>query len=171
MTSETLIVEQQDGWMTVWFNRPEVRNALSNDVIEELTDLLSAVRDDRSVRGISLRGKGGTFCAGGDIKDFKSVFQGGSTHADIASASSKGGELFHLLNAMPQVVIILVEGAAIAGGLGILCTGGRRRRDPRCQIRDHGNIHRHPAGSDRPLRCAPGRTLHGAQADAHRCPF
>ncbi len=120
---QNLIVERQDGWMRIWFNRPEVRNALSNDVIDELIDVLTPVREDRSVRGISFRGKGGVFCAGGDIKGFKAVFQGGSDVADIMRASSKGGQLFHLINEMPQVVVMLVEGAAIAGGLGIMCTG------------------------------------------------
>lgn len=122
-TESGLIVEHQDGWMRIWFNRPEVRNALSNEVIGELIAILTPLRDDRSVRGISFRGKGGMFCAGGDIKGFKAVFQGGNNAADIAQASSKGGQLFQLINEMPQVVVMLIEGAAIAGGLGVMCTG------------------------------------------------
>lgn len=122
-SGQNLVVERQEGWMRIWFNRPEVRNALSSEVIEELIDVLTPVREDRSVRGISFRGKGGVFCAGGDIKGFKAVFQGGSDVADIVRASSRGGQLFHLINEMPQVVVMLVEGAAIAGGLGIMCTG------------------------------------------------
>lgn len=122
-TARNLIVERQDGWMRIWFNRPDVRNALSGEVIDELIDVLTPLREDRTVRGISFRGKGGVFCAGGDIKGFKAIFQGGNDATDIMRASSKGGQLFQLINEMPQVVIMLVEGAAIAGGLGILCTG------------------------------------------------
>jgi len=124
MTAENIILEKSDGWMTIWFNRPEVRNALSNEVIDELTAILKGVRDDRSVRGITFRGKGNIFCAGGDIKGFKAVFQGGELDAgDVARVSRVAGELFNLVNQMPQVVVMLVEGAAIAGGLGLVCTG------------------------------------------------
>ena len=72
--------------------------------------------------------KGGVFCAGGDLKSFKANFQGGAQSVeDIAAASRKTGELFDLLNEMPQVVVILVEGAAMAGGLGMVCTANYTR--------------------------------------------
>jgi len=73
------------------------------------------VRDDRSVRGITLRGNGGVFCAGGDLKGFS------GTDADILAMSKGGGALFALVASMPQVVVALVEGAAVAGGLGLAC--------------------------------------------------
>jgi isohexenylglutaconyl-CoA hydratase len=85
---------------------------------------LGAVRDDRAVRGITLRGKGGVFCAGGDLKGFKANYQGGAQSVEHVAASSRAaGEMFDLINEMPQVVVMLVEGAAIAGGLGMVCTG------------------------------------------------
>lgn len=119
-----LILELANGWLTVWFNRPEARNALSQELTDELRAVMRAVRDDRSVRGITLRGKGGVFCAGGDLKGFKANFQGGAQSVDdVAAASRAGGEMFDLINEMPQVVVVLVEGAAIAGGLGMVCTG------------------------------------------------
>lgn len=120
--TEHLILERGDGWLTVWFNRPETRNALAQEMVDELVDVLHRVREDRSVRGITLRGKGGWFCAGGDLKSFKSDFQGGSPdRARVVAASRAAGELFDLVNEMPQVVVILVEGAAMAGGLGMVC--------------------------------------------------
>ena len=121
--AENLVLDQDDGWLTIWFNRPESRNALAQEMTNELVAVLAAVRDDRSVRGITIRGKGGWFCAGGDLKSFKSSFQGGEQNvADIAKASRAAGEMFDLINEMPQVVVILVEGAAMAGGLGMVCT-------------------------------------------------
>lgn len=128
--TEHLVTDLEGDWLTVWFNRPEARNALSSELASELRLVLEAVRDDRSVRGITLRGKGGVFCAGGDIKGFKAVFQGGGGEDgeqqsidDIAEASRATGELFGLIDQMPQVVVMLVEGAAMAGGLGIVCSG------------------------------------------------
>ncbi len=120
--TENLLLEQDAGWLTIWFNRPDNRNALSKELTTELKEVLNAVRDNQKIRGITLRGKGGVFCAGGDLKGFKNNYQGGSqTIEDIAAASRQGGQMFDLINELPQVVLILVEGAAIAGGLGMVC--------------------------------------------------
>ncbi len=84
---DNLLLELDAGWLTIWFNRPENRNALSQGLTDDLCSVLNTVRDDRSVRGLTLRGKGGFFCAGGDLKSFKSNFQGGAQGAeDIALA-------------------------------------------------------------------------------------
>ena len=120
--TENILLEQDAGWLTIWFNRPDNRNALSKELTTELKEVLNAVREKNNIRGITLRGKGGVFCAGGDLKGFKNNYQGGSqTVEDIAAASRQGGQMFDLINELPQVVLILVEGAAIAGGLGMVC--------------------------------------------------
>ena len=120
--TENILLEQDAGWLTIWFNRPDNRNALSKELTTELKEVLNAVRDKKNIRGITLRGKGGVFCAGGDLKGFKNNYQGGSqTVEEIAAASRQGGQMFDLINELPQVVLILVEGAAIAGGLGMVC--------------------------------------------------
>lgn len=118
-----LDLDLDGGWLTIWFNQPETRNALTTELTTDLVATLEAVRDDRSVRGITLRGRGGIFCAGGDLKSFKSMAsgQGNATRADIAEMSKGGARMFELVNTMPQVVIALVEGAAMAGGLGMAC--------------------------------------------------
>lgn len=110
-----------DGWLTIWFNSPDNRNALSETLIEDFTQTLRAVKDDRSVRGITIRGKGGIFCAGGDLKSFSAGQSGGATHDDFAVMNRGAGDMFDLIMSMPQVVIAYVEGAAIAGGLGLMC--------------------------------------------------
>ena len=119
-----LVLEPENGWLRIWFNRPEARNALSDGLIAELRRILEQVARDDRIRGITLRGKGDVFCAGGDLKAFRSVFQGEEQNVDdVLRASRAGGELFGRLNTMPQVVLMLVDGAAMAGGLGIVCTG------------------------------------------------
>jgi len=116
------LLERDTDWLTVWFNRPDARNALSHDVSTELNAIVAAVREDRSIRGVTLRGKGKVFCAGGDIKGFQNVFQGGELNLDDVAASNAGtGELFNSINTLPQVVVVLVQGAAIAGGMGLTC--------------------------------------------------
>ena len=94
-------------------------------MVAELRAVFGAVRDDRSVRGITLRGNGGVFCAGGDLKGFGSRLGGADSEAnvrDVAAMSRTAGELFGMLDETPQVLLILVEGAAVAGGLGMVCT-------------------------------------------------
>ena len=120
--TESIELEREPGWLTIWLNRPQARNALSAAMTDELMTTLEAVRADRELRGVTIRGRGGIFCAGGDLKGFKSVFQGeAATPEDVAAANRAAGDLYDRINRLPQVVLMLVEGAAIAGGLGMLC--------------------------------------------------
>ncbi|MCF6263816.1 MAG: enoyl-CoA hydratase-related protein [Xanthomonadales bacterium] len=121
---DTLELELDRDWLTVWLNRPKARNALSGKMIAELHHVFSCLKDNCNIRGVSMRGRGGIFCSGGDLKGFKTVLQGGGQSLeDIARISRQNGMLFDLINEAPQVVVMLVEGAAMAGGLGILCCG------------------------------------------------
>lgn len=119
-----LELELAGGVLTVWLNRPQAKNALSAGMVEELHAVLDAVRDDRAVRALVLRGRGGVFCAGGDIKGFRVGPQGGAPDpAEVARGNREFGDLLIKLNEQPQVVIVAVEGAAIGGGLGLACVG------------------------------------------------
>jgi len=117
-------LEQQGSALRIWLNRPEARNALSDDVVAELKRVLNAVADKRSIRSIVLRGRGGIFCAGGDLKAFKSGLQDSAPDPeDVARNNRSFGDLMIQLNEQPQVIIVLIEGAAIGGGLGLACIG------------------------------------------------
>ena len=56
-----LVTELDKGWLTVWLNRPDVKNAMSRVLTDELQAVLALIRDDRTVRGMTLRGKDGVF--------------------------------------------------------------------------------------------------------------
>jgi len=118
--TQSLILEHRGSVLKIWLNRPESKNALSEEMTDELHQVLDAVRDDRSIRTIVLRGKDGVFCAGGDIKGFKADMQAVSA-AQVAKSNRGFGDLMIKINEQPQVVIMLVEGAAIGGGLGLAC--------------------------------------------------
>lgn len=113
----------ENGWLTIWLNNPKNKNAIDDQMCAELLAVMDAVRDDRSVRGITLRGKNGVFCSGGDLKSFNAMQAPGVSHAEVAKMNRGIGDVLLALNEMPQVVICLVEGAAIAGGLGLMCCG------------------------------------------------
>ena len=85
--------------------------------------VLEAVRDDRSVRGITLRGRGGVFCAGADLKAFRSGHRAAraASREAVVEHSKRGAGMFDAVNTMPQVVIAMIEGAAMAGGFGLAC--------------------------------------------------
>jgi len=120
--TKCLTLERAGGWLTIRLDRPEVRNAMSRAMTAELTSVLETAREDRELRGVTLRGAGGWFCAGGDLQEFRADFQSGPPgRAEIEAASRAAGTLFDLLNRMPQVTVALVDGGAMAGGLGLVC--------------------------------------------------
>ncbi len=82
---ETLLLEPVEGVLRITLNRPQSRNAMSLAMVGELRAVLAAVRDDRSVRALVLRGADGHFCAGGDLKD-------------MAGARAAGAEAYRTLN-------------------------------------------------------------------------
>ena len=118
---ENLLLEQDGDTLTIWFNRPQVRNALSQAVADDLAAVLEALPGEAGIRFVILRGKGGVFCAGGDLKMFKTVFQGGTERDDIVRFNADFGRLMKAVHALPQLFVVLIEGAAMAGGLGLSC--------------------------------------------------
>lgn len=123
-TTEHLILDRQGSVLTVWFNRPDAKNSLSEEMIVELHAVLDASAKEPSLRTLILRGKGDVFCAGADIKGFRAGPQGGAQDADAVARGNRAfGDLMIKLNEQPQTVIMLVQGAAIGGGLGLCCVG------------------------------------------------
>ena len=115
--------EQSGGWLTLWLDSPKNKNAIGDAMMTDLLAVMDAVRDDRRIRGITLRGKNGIFCSGGDLKSFNAMQAPGVTHTEVAAMNRRIGDIMLAMNEMPQVVICIVEGAAIAGGLGLMCCG------------------------------------------------
>lgn len=118
-----LDLDLQSGWLTVWFNEPERRNALTAPRVKDILTLCEWLQPNRCVRGVTFRGRGGMFCAGGDLKGMKTAISGADAKRKITEISCDGAQLFESVNGLPQVVIMAVEGAVMAGGLGLACTG------------------------------------------------
>lgn len=120
---ETLDLAAENGWLTVWFNSPENRNALTAERARDLTALCGLLAASQAIRGVVFRGRGGVFCAGGDLKSFGRMSSGQAGYEEIRDLSLAGAELFDAIHALPQYTIMAVEGAAMAGGLGMVCLG------------------------------------------------
>ncbi|MBM3644651.1 MAG: enoyl-CoA hydratase/isomerase family protein [Alphaproteobacteria bacterium] len=120
----TLLLRRERARLYVTLNRPEVKNALNPTLIGELRAVFTAVRDRRDIKVIVLRGAGGTFCAGADLKNMEQSFTDAPKPGEkdpIAVWNRGFGDFLEMVNTTPQVVVAAVEGFAIAGGFGIMC--------------------------------------------------
>ncbi|MEO8610731.1 MAG: enoyl-CoA hydratase-related protein [Chloroflexota bacterium] len=113
---ETLAMTITPPFAQVTLNRPEVKNAMNGQMVLDLIAAFERLQDNREVRAIVLSGAGGTFCAGGDIKELAAVMQGG-----MDEQAGLLDKLLRLVNQAPQVVIAKIEGAAMGGGFGLVC--------------------------------------------------
>jgi isohexenylglutaconyl-CoA hydratase len=124
-TPEDIALVQDGPVLHVTLNRPQARNALSATMSAELLATFEALQTDRHIRVVVLRGAGGNFCAGGDIKNFAASSRPRvEGEADeVALANRRGGRLFQLIDETPKATIVAVEGFAMGGGFGIACLG------------------------------------------------
>lgn len=117
-----LILELKDGRLDLTFNRPERRNAINNEMGTEFASVVEWLEDNKDVRVVVLRGAGGHFCAGGDIKERKSMADEDVQGEDpIFARNCKAGHSFKRFEELPQTTISVVEGSAFGGGMGYAC--------------------------------------------------
>lgn len=120
---DALDIEPDGSWLTVWFNEPEKRNPLTSRRIADLEALCSYLDDNREIRGVTFRGRGGVFSAGGDLKAFRAIAEGRADEAEITRTSIQAGTLFERIENLRQVTVMIVDGGAVAGGIGLACAG------------------------------------------------
>ena len=121
---ETLLLELVEGVVYITLNRPDSRNAMSLAMVEELRAVLAAVRHSPEVRALVLRGAGGHFCAGGDIKDMagaRARAQGEGGGDAYRTLNRAFGSLLEEAQYAPQVLVAVLEGAVLGGGFGLAC--------------------------------------------------
>lgn len=122
MAFQHLLVEQTPLGYLATLNRPAVRNALNQALMDDLFALVQLVCTGDEVRLLELRGAGGHFCAGGDIADMQQAaqdFSNGQTRA-FYQLNRRYGELLLALSRLPCALLVSVEGSAMGGGLGLL---------------------------------------------------
>lgn len=118
---ETLHVERIGRITYVTLNRPGVRNAMSLKMVDELLSALETAEGDGS-RAIVLRGAGGHFCSGGDVKDMGAA-QAQPDNGDdpIAGVNARFGHLCAAYSGTGLPVVVVLEGAVMGGGFGLAC--------------------------------------------------
>jgi enoyl-CoA hydratase len=111
MSYETITLNVADRIATVTVNRPDKLNALNNQVIAELGEMIDSLRADRDVGGIILTGAGRAFVAGADISELEQV-AGNSAEA----LAKRGQSVFRRFETSPKPTIAAVNGFALGGG-------------------------------------------------------
>ena len=126
----TLIYEIADGCARITLNRPEKRNALSEQLLEELHDALWTADEDNRVRSIILKASGPDFCSGYDLARYDQAVpdqvehrRGRARFDDDAWHQERTQRLRMALFDMHKPVIAQVHGRCLAGGtdLALLC--------------------------------------------------
>jgi len=120
---EMLLLERDGGRLNFTFNRPQSRNAINNQMTGEIAAVVDWLADNKDIRVVVLRGAGGHFCAGGDIKERRDmsdvdVTDGGDP---IMTRNRNAGMSFLKFEHLPQTTISMVEGSAFGGGMGYAC--------------------------------------------------
>jgi feruloyl-CoA hydratase/lyase len=122
MADEKVVrLEEDDGIFTIYLNRPEKRNAMNPAMHEQMYALLHDLRFNDKVRVLIVRGAGGTFCAGQDLKEYFHLLADENSKA----ARERSRELSnqwrnHILRNFPAPTIAMIEGYCFGGAFSVV---------------------------------------------------
>ncbi|MFT4708760.1 MAG: enoyl-CoA hydratase/carnithine racemase [Ascidiaceihabitans sp.] len=123
MPDSILLRDDTDAITTLTLNRPAAMNALSIEMLAALQAQFDALKDDRSIRAIILRGEGKAFCAGHDLKQMTASRQaedgGKAAFKELFDACTK---MMTTIPKLPQPVIAQVHGIATAAGCQLVAS-------------------------------------------------
>jgi 2-(1,2-epoxy-1,2-dihydrophenyl)acetyl-CoA isomerase len=125
--TDQCLYREADGIALITLNRPEARNALTQDMLAGLAQALDHAERDAGVRVLVITGAGGAFCAGGDVKAMAAGKTAQLTvdekiHLQRLSQRNTAGRIYM----MPKPVIAMLPGAAAGAGLSIALSADLR---------------------------------------------
>ncbi len=118
---KTIIVRKEKPIAWIILNRPDKLNAINPTMIQELSQALDELEDDKDVRVVILTGAGRAFSAGADVTAFAAV-----TPIEIAKFSRRFQELTLKMQFYTKPIIVAIKGYALGGGLEIAMSGDIR---------------------------------------------
>jgi isohexenylglutaconyl-CoA hydratase len=123
--------QQTGAVLHIYLNRPASRNAMSLQMVRELREVLATAEASaghpEAVRVLVLRGEGGHFCAGADLKDMADARMQtlqkaeGDNSDPIAQVNAEFGRLSLAYANTPLAVVAVLEGTVMGGGFGLAC--------------------------------------------------
>ena len=126
MEPPEVLVAREGAIVTLTFNRPEARNAMTWGMYERLYEICEEVDADEAIRVLVLKGAGKAFVAGTDISQFLK-FDGAE---DGLQYERDGVRRFGRVARVTKPVIAQIEGAAVGGGFGIAAGADLRVATP-----------------------------------------
>jgi methylglutaconyl-CoA hydratase len=118
MDFKTIQIKLDGGVATVALNRPDVRNAFDEVMIDELIRAIDTLEQDDTVRVVVLTGNGRAFCAGADLNWMKKMKN--FTYEENLKDALCLAELMFKLYRLPKPTIARVNGASIGGSNGLV---------------------------------------------------
>src|ERR1700760_1899568 len=131
--NEMVLQKLEQGLLTITMNRPDRRNALNPDMTRGLVEAARRAQDDTEVRAVLIRGAGGTFCVGGDVKSMAEGRAPLPFEAKMANLR-RGMEVSRILHQMAKPVVAQLDGAAAGAGLSIALSCDLRVASESCKI-------------------------------------
>src|SRR3981189_631197 len=116
--NDMVLQKLDSGLLTICMTRPDRRNALNPDMTRGLVEAARRAAEDHEVRAVLLKGAGGTFCVGGDVKSMAEGRAPLPFEAKMANLR-RGMEVSRILHEMPNPVGTQVDGAAAGAGISI----------------------------------------------------
>jgi methylglutaconyl-CoA hydratase len=123
MSDELALYTRRPPAVLITLNRPDRRNALSQGLIAALTEAFQRARDDTAARCVILTGAGKAFCAGMDLAELAEgleQMEHGAAGSDVWGDALRLAQLYDLIYTLPKPTIAAVNGAAVAGGAGLV---------------------------------------------------
>lgn len=117
---EPLHIDCQGPVATLTLNRPDRRNALSRGLIAALAQGVERLAADPAIRVLVFTGAGNAFCAGMDLDELRGTLENTAEAELIWDDAGKLSALFHRIYTLPKPTIAMVNGAAVAGGAGLV---------------------------------------------------
>ncbi len=112
ISSEVIKLQSHEfGIMQISLNRPDQLNALSQEVLQQLSTLLEKIKHDPSIKALMITGEGKGFCAGADIKQLV-----GLKGTDGLAFAQFGQSVFNQLELLGKPSLAVIQGFAFGGG-------------------------------------------------------
>ena len=121
--TQPVIYTAHDGTATITLNRPDTLNAMSNKLMQGISDALARVREDKTVRLVVLTGNGRGFCSGADLSQAAQPSQENTSGQDNGPPGNSMNDYFNpamrALADCPVPTLARINGAAAGGGFGL----------------------------------------------------
>ena len=117
--SKVLLESIDNGVVTLTMNRPEALNALTPEMLDDLSNAMARLAADPEVRVIVLTGAGHGFCAGGDVKNMDARSDSDEPLSERIRSLRQRMEVSRLLHETPKPTIAMMRGPAAGAGMSL----------------------------------------------------